>query len=352
MQFKSLTELKQANAEQEKQEQAGQLENPDELETLQEETEELEEQTGQSDDPDDEDDSKEVPEWMQTDEDGEPDTSSKNLMPVKSHVRKRKALQGEIKAKDDVIAELQQQVAQLQQGTANPAELQQTARPQGTATPLPKLRDFDDEEDPETAFAAAMVQWSNAQVDARQNQNAQQQQATARKQRLDTALDGHYERAATLISDGSLDPEEYKAADSLLRQTADTLQPGRGDEIVNTLLASIGDGSEKVVISMRKASNLNKFFTALQNDPTGLSVSIMLGKMAAKFENARSSRVSSAPAPGKRINKGSSGNAGSVSAKERKFKRDYDAAHKVGDRNHAFTLKREAKKAGIDTTKW
>ena len=354
MKIKALSQLKAENASKENEEQTGQSES-DDLEALQEDGEELEEQTGQSDDSDDDPDPEEVPAWMQTDDD-DSETSSEqtNLMPVKSHIRKRKQLQGEIKAKDDQIADLQQQITQLQQGTAPQPGQQAPTQARPTVKAAPKLSDFADEDDPESAFTAAMLSWSNSQVDARMNQNVQQQQVTARKQAIDTALDDHYERAAVLIEKGNLAAEEYTAADSLMRQTAEQLQPGRGDDIVNTLLANIGAGSEKVVISMgRKASNLNRFFTALKDDPTGIKASVILGKMAAGFEGSKSSKVSSAPAPGKKIAKGSTGGKGGTpTAQERKFLKEYNAAHKVGDRNRAFRARREARKAGVDVTKW
>lgn len=351
MAYKSLTELKQENAAKEQKEQEGQPD-PDELEPMQEEGEELEEQTGQSDDSEDDPDAEEVPAWMLTGD--ETDTSQQNLMPVKTHVRKRKALQGELKAKDDVIAELQQQVAALTQGTAQPAgQPQPAAQPQAKAPTVPKLVDFDGEDDPEAAYAAAMVEWSNTQVDARYQHNAQTQQAAAHKQQLERALDSHYERAATLIDAGNLTEDDYRNADSLLRQTAEGLQPGKGDLIIDMLLANIGDGSEKVVVSLgRNATNLNKFITALKDDPTGIKASIALGKLAAKFEGSGHSKVSSAPAPGKKATRGSSAVGGTSTAQERKFLKEYNAAHKVGDRNRAFRTRREAKKAGVDVTKW
>lgn len=349
---KTLKELKAENARKEQEDQTGQSETPDQDE-LQDEEQHQEEQTGQSDESEgDGSETKEVPEWMQAETDDE--SGSDRLMPVKAHVKKRKALQTQLEKKDATIEGLQEQINRLSGGAGQNSDTP-SLKPVAP-TQRPKLIDFDDEENPEAAFEAAMVEYSAALVDSRYDKRLNQAAATQRETQLQEDLDKHYLRAAELIDDDELTTDEYQAADYALREAADNLQPGSGDKIVNTLLASVGAGSEKVVISLyRKPTQMNQFITALKSDPTGVKVSMLLGKMAARFEgDQKRSKVSSAPAPGKKFAKGNSSGdaAGGGSVAEKRFKKSYDAAHATKNRNKAFSIRRQAEKAGVDVSKW
>lgn len=318
--LKTLTELKAENAANELAEQAGTPTTPD-PKLLQVNAPKQEEQAGTSDDPVDVDaDPKEVPDWMQTDTpDEDNQDGSEKMMPVRSHVKQRKGLKSELKAKDSTIQDLQEQINKLSNGGGSPA---QTQKP--TDLKRPRLSDFDAESDPESAYETAILDWSASTVDRRLQQHVDKRNKGERDAQISQALDKHYIRAATVVDDESqgLTGDGYRDADEALRLAADNVQPGQGDNIINTLLANIGAGSEKVVVSLyQKPTQMNQFITALREDPSGIKVSMLLARMAAKFErDSKQKQVSNAPAPGKALPKGTPPSSGSAS--ERKLKKN------------------------------
>ncbi len=120
-----------------------------------------------------------------------------------------------------------------------------------------------------------------------------------------------------------------------------------GNEITTALIASMGEGSEKVFYNLgRNPKKLAELQLALQQDPNGLKAMVLLGKMSASF-NAPIKKKSLAPAPAANA----SGDK-QVSKTEKSFKRAYENAHKSGNTQKAFNLKSEAKAAGLDTKNW
>lgn len=337
----TLEELKQKNAEAAAAEQEAQPDDVD-VDEVQGETLETDDDSGAAEGSDEGGSSEEVHEWMQSDD----QTSGK--VPVKSHINLKRKLKGQIREKDSEIEQLRQEINQLKapqpQAQAQPLQAD-SQRP----APMPKREDFYDKPDPDSAWQAALNDWVGKSVETRFQQqfqtHQQQQQRQQQSNQIDTALDQHYERAAQIVNEGLLSAEEYQSADSLVRQTVESISPGNGDSFIDALLARMGDGSEKVVVSLaRNASNLNKFRQELQDDPTGISAAAFLGELRGKFA-AASGRVSQTPRPGSKLKGDAAKDGGSD-------QRMYQAAHKAGNRQKAFDIKRAAKARGVDVKQW
>lgn len=347
----SLSELKRLNAKTEDSEAPEELEpealeddDPIEPETLDADSAEQEEgETG------------DVPAWLQTGEEDETNESDVQV-PLKAHIAQRKKFQGnihslrtDIEEKDTQIEALTQTVNELKQAVL--PQSQPNGRPANVELP-PVLSDFEDQENPEAAHQNAMLEWSMQSFERRQRQVETQKQAeqaaTTRKQELNA----HYERAAILVQDGQLTSEEYRGADAFVRQAVEMVRPGEGRTIFNTLFADLGEGSEKVLISLyRNQANLNRFQQELTHDLSGLKAASYLGRLAADFERGSSkTAISSAPRPGSKV-KGE-GKSANPSKAARKLKEEYDKAHKKGDFSSAWRAKKAAKAAGVDVSRW
>lgn len=339
----TLEELKQQNAEAEAAEQAAQPDETD-LDDVQADDEEPEDDTNSAGDDDGEasDKAQADLEWMQSEEQA---SEKGQKVPVSSLLTIKKRLKGRLNEKEDEIEQLKREVQQLKGKPA--AQAQPLQAP--VSAPMPKLEDFYDKPDPDAAYAAEVQSWISRGVENQLSQHfqTQQQQQQQQQQRvqIDTALDQHYDRAAQIVSDGLLTAEEYQGADALLRQTVEQVAPGNGDTFVDALLGRMGEGSEKVVVSLaRNAQNLQKFRQSLQDDPSGISAAAYLGELRGKFSGA-AARVSQAPRPGSKL-KGEGAKSGSAA------QRQYNAAHKAGNRQKAFDIKRAAKANGVDVKHW
>ena len=338
----TLEELKRQNAEAEKAKQAAQPEET-ESEEVQDDELEPEDDTGAGEDSGDDSPSEDVPEWMKSDD----QASEKGQVPIKSHIAMRKDLKGRLRDKDSEIDQLRQELNQLKgNSAATPPPVAPAT--QSNQPKMPKLEDFYDKPDPDAAYQAALNSCVNSTVESRFNQqfqtHQQQQQQQQQQNQINSALDQHYERAAQIVSEGMLTAEEYQSADSLIRQSVENISPGNGDSFVDSLLGRIGEGSEKVVVSLaRNHQNLNTFLQSLRDDPTGISAAAYLGELRGRFNGV--GRVSKTPRPGSKLKGDSVKDGGSD-------KRQYLAAHKAGNRQKAFDIKRAAKLRGVDVSKW
>ena len=335
-----LEELKRQNAEAAA---AGQEAQPDptEVEEVQADDEDPEAEGRAAEAAEGEEpEAKDVPAWMATDD----QTSESGQVPVKSHIAVKQKLKGRLREKDSEIERLRVEVDQLKGTAAKPAEL----LPAGQNRTIPKLEDFYDKPDPDSAYQVALQSWINQGVEQQLQQHfqthQQQQQQTQQNQQVNQALDQHYDRAAKIVSDGLLSADEYQNSETLVRQTVENIAPGNGDTFVDALLARMGEGSEKVIVSLaRNAQNLQKFRQSLQDDPTGISAASYLGELKGKFSGV-AQRVSKTPRPGSKL-KGDSKADGPAMRK-------YKAAHKAGNRQEAFDIKYAAKKSGVDVSSW
>ena len=330
----TLDELKQQNRAAEAAGQAAQPVPTDET-ALQPEDEALEDPGSATGEEGEEIEGQAVPEWMQTG-DQRPDGEK---VPVGAHVAMKRQLKGQLQERNSEIEQLRQEIQTLKTGQATAATVA-PATPPAHAAPMPKAEDFYDQPDPDAAYTGAMQRWIDQGVEQRmqthlssyQQQQTQQQQDT----QLSQALDHHYERAAQIVNEGLLTAEEYQNSDRFLRQSVENIAPGNGDAFVDALLGRMGDGSEKVVVSLaRNPAHMATFQKSLRDDPSGISAASFLGELRGKFSGAVN-KISQSPRPGTHL-QGDASTNGAGDA------RQYKAAHKSGNRQKAFDIKMKAR---------
>jgi hypothetical protein len=276
--------------------------------------------------------------WMKSDE---PESQAADKKFTDSDIGAAKAkLRAKLDAKHQT--ELDELRAKLE-------EAQRQQVPQQTARPT--REQFYDHDDPDDAYAEALVDWkmgaTAAQQHAKQSQYEQQRKQLEHKQVTDQAVDQHYERAAQLTASSGISPELYQSADYRVRSAIEVLFPKGGDAITDSLIAAIGDGSERVMYNLGvNQARLTELKTLLANDPSGIKASMYLGKLSAEL-SAPAKRKSNAPAPATQI-KGDMPTTESGRALHQK----YLAAHKSGNVSKAFSFKQEAKRAGVNTQSW
>ncbi len=139
-----------------------------------------------------------------------------------------------------------------------------------------------------------------------------------------------------------------QAADLKVRNAVDAVFKGAGDTIVDTLISSLGAGSEKVILHLGiKTSKLNELVRLFQEDPSGIKASAYLGSLKSEL-NAPTRKETKAPDP---IDKVQGDKSGGGSAQDR-LKKEVAAARKKGDISAVIKLKRDGKAANMDTRNW
>jgi hypothetical protein len=244
----------------------------------------------------------------------------------------RRKLQAKLGEKDEELERLKQEVQALKQGTQRPAQ---------EAGKVPTLGAYDYDE---AKYAAAMQAWVISQVsNVTKAQDTQSRQAQ-QQQTLQNQVDSHYQRAEKLVKERTIDPDLYRAADKSFRKAIESALPGQGDLVSDQLIARLGDGSEKVTFYLgRNATEREVLKAKLMEDPTGITAAIHLGGLLKKV-SAPVQKTTKAPAPAARAEGGESTTSNATNLK-RKYEKSDDVAVRL-------TLKREAKNAGIDTSKW
>ena len=276
--------------------------------------------------------------WMEEEKEGEqdPDDPSKQV-PVGKFVSVKKKLKGQISDRDEEIEKLKRERDEALK--LKPKE--------ETVLVRPKKDDFDTDEE----FDVALDKYNEGRTTETINrsrfedqQKAGQQQA---QERLTEAVDGHYERAATLIEESGIKPEIYKAADTTVRKAVEAITPNLGDVIVDQVISILGEGSEKVIYYLgRNKAALNRFQSLLASDKSGMKAAVYLGQEKQRLTNPIKPR-SNAPHPATSI-KGDEPMTGA----EAKFKKKYDAAHGKSDLQSAYNAKKLARAAGVNVSKW
>ena len=263
--------------------------------------------------------------WM-LDDDGE------NEKPVK-HLKAKKRLKGELEAKNDENEALRARIATLEQAPA-PTQTGSIERPDEL--------DFETKED----YHKALDDFEDRRYELRQQAKMQTQAQENMHRELSKSVDSHYDRAEKLIEEHGIKSENYKDADMRVRGAIEAIAPKAGNFVTDQLIDIMGEGSEKVMYHLgRNKAALAELQDIMRTDAKGLRAAMFLGR---KFEQLTNpvKRRTQAPAPAPQA-KGDTGGQTSDA-----IKRKYDAAHKSKDGQTAFSLKREAKKAGIDTSKW
>lgn len=311
---------------------------PEQVEEAEEIIDEPEEAAEEDDDSGESQESEPVEAWMQSEEESE-------TVPVSVLAKTRSKLKGKIGEKDDEIEKLRAELESLRQ----PQQQQQV---QSQLPPRPKREDFDYDDD---KYDAAVDEWQMQRFQQQHVQQSQQsQQTAAQQQQLDAikqASDSHYHRAEKLVGEGLVTAESYNKADTAVRNVFESQFPGQGDVVTDAIisqLSTVGDGSEKVMYYLGgNPTALRALKDKLAADKTGMQAMVYLGSLMNKVTTTPAKKVSQAPKPATRL-KGEE--ATTTAAKP--MLRKYQQAHKSGNTQLAFNVKREARQKGIDTSNW
>ncbi len=295
----------------------------------------------------------EIESWMQAEEtetsEDEKQGGFKPNHEAASRRKKSKALRGELNDTKDENAELKARIAALESGDAPKAEQQEQLAPRPTREQF----DFDDE-----AYDAAVDDWNDKKLDMRLNAHTENSQAKAQQESQQRAqqetltknLDSHYERAQKLIDDGKITEESFRNSDVVVRRSMESIFPNGGNQIADSLIStlnSLGDGSEKVMYQLGvNPSKMQELQNLLVKDPSGLSAMGFLGQLQANITTPKPRR-SQTPSPGSKVD-GEGGNNGAAGT----LKKQYDKMGDNDDIQGRITLKRKARKDGVDTSNW
>ncbi|SDA11175.1 hypothetical protein SAMN03159476_00392 [Pseudomonas sp. NFPP05] len=216
----------------------------------------------------------------------------------------------------------------------------------------PKREDFYDKDDPDEAYIDALADWKVKEGLAQQHANSQQYEQQRKQleaqQKISSSVDQHYERAAVLAAASGISTELYQSADRRVREAVQGVFGGEsGEHITNALIASLGEGSEKVLYNLGVSpKRLNELTSKLAQDPSGIQASIYLGRLSAELTSPPR-KTSNAPAPAASV----LGDANTTDA-GKALQRKYLEAHKRGDVQAAFNIRSEAKAAKINVNSW
>lgn len=282
--------------------------------------------------------------WMQTEKPENSDDDKKGgFVPNHGVAAVKRKLKAKLTAKDDELETLKAEIETLKKGVPQAPEVK------AGLPPRPKREDFDFDDD---AYDGAIDDWNDKKLDLKLTTHNQKSQRQALQDQAEDALkrsvDGHYDKAAKLVEEGKITEESYLNADRAVRQTLDRVFSGTGDSIADKLIHTLnttGEGSEKVMYQLGVSpSKLAKLEELLRKDPNGLSASVYLGTLQASITKPVKRR-SSAPAPAAVVEgEGAKGGPSGVLHKE--------YAKAGNDVQSRISLKRKAKKAGVDTSQW
>jgi hypothetical protein len=256
-------------------------------------------------------------------------------------LKAKKKLQRKLKEADEEKEALRAEIEKLKQAKVGPAE-KQAGKPV-----RPKEHDFDSDEE----YEAAQDQYEEEVYNWRQSEHTTKKTAAKEQEtqiaQITKGVNGHFERAEALIESSGISPEKYNASNVAVRSAIDVIAPGKGDYVTDYLIAQLGEGSEKVFyqIGVNKASR-DELISLLTEDPSGVKAAIFLGQKKEQLTNPKK-RKTNAPPPASSV-KGDAtgGKAGGA------LKRAYDKAEKSGSAQAMYNAKKEAKKAGVDVSKW
>lgn len=315
----------------------------EELENEVVETDDLELDAGETDDagtsetdgeegqPEGEDEEKEpVDPWMETEDTGP--------VSVRAHVKLKKKFKAELGEKDTELEALKAKVAALETGTST----QQTQK-----LKVPDKYDFEDDADYEKAMAEYVVKLTSQQ----NNERVASERARKEAENTAKAVDNHFERADEFIKASNIKPDVYESADTAFRQTFEKILPKRGDQLADKFIEVLGDGSEKTLFYIGRNKAAQEKMTALVvDDPHGFKVAAYLGGLNEKFKNHKVTKQKTKARPPAAQATGGESIKGDAQIKA--LKKKYDSLHKKENIGEALKIKRQAKKTGVDVSKW
>jgi len=278
----------------------------------------------------------EVESWM-ADEDDQTDSK----VPVSTHIKMKQKLKGRLKDQDGELEKLRAENEALKAQST-------VTKPDPNKLPtLPKESEFDDDAKYEEALNVYHKEMATHHYSHAQRQTSLQQNHELEKKRLEDAVEAHYDRATKLVETYGISPEVFQQADRSLREAAESVMPGRGDLLIDDVIATMGEGSEKVLFSTgRNQKSRDKFIALLVEDKRGVKAAMFLAEEKARLLNTKTTKSKARP-PASRIE-------GDVNAspKAGSLKKQYDGAIKKGDTQSAFNLKRQAKGLKVDVSSW
>ena len=272
-------------------------------------------------------------EWMKTAE-----------VPVKTHIGMKTRLKAKIGKKDDEIAELRAQIEELKPSAS--------AAPQATSLERPKKSDFYGSDDPDESYLEALSDFKMAQManhlQTQRRRSYQQQRMEQAQTEISSAVDDHYQRASNLLAASGISEDLYRSADMVVRSAIDSVT-GSGDQVTDQIISRMGEGSEKVMYYLgQNPAALEKLKGALSQDPSGLKAAVFLGRLQSDV-GAPKKRTSNAPPPAARI-QGDAVVGETANAKA--LRKKYTDAHKKGDSQAAYMIRKEARQSKIKTSDW
>lgn len=278
--------------------------------------------------------------WMDTGEETPSENQDRKFTGSDIAAAKAK-LKAKLRKRDDELEALRAEVEALKKGNGH-APVSNTPN-----SARPKRNDFDNADDPDEAFAEALFDWKMAQQNQQANAQTQNYQRKQAEQQLNAAVDDHYTRAAKLATQSKITPEAYQASDLRVRTAIEGIFPNLGDAVTDGLIANLGEGSEKVFYNLGvNPTRLAELERRLREDKSGLKAAIYLGELRSSLA-APINRRSNAPAPAPTAN----GDV-NASSNDAALKKRYLDAHRKGDQQAAFNARRDARKAGVDTSQW
>lgn len=350
----SLDELKAQNAAAEQAELEAEAADTEEVENEVDDVE-AEEQTSEEDDLQEDEDDDDSDDDSEEDSDGEEledwmKGSDERAVPLSEHIELRQKLKHQrndaeerSKALEDELERLRQENEKLKAGGVTQ---------QSEPTP-PNLKDFEDDygDINYQAFNEANAKYTQDLVDYRleskTSTSSKTQAEEAQTAELESVVNSHYERAEKLVKDGLVSADSYSKADKKIVETLESKLPGKGrlgaDYMIQQI-SKVSDNPEKLWFKLGVDENL--LGQVLDDFSKGESEGIIhLMKVDKEISKPKKIR-SKAPAPAKEVK----GNA-SVKSSAALAKR-YKSAHKKGNSQEAFNIRREAKHNGIDVSNW
>lgn len=285
-------------------------------------------------DGDDPDEPEAEPWQQEEDEQASDDSGSAKFGDSDIAAAKRKLRAKLERQHNDELAQLKAEIDALKRGGSTAA-----AKPQEAIMPTLESVDYD-----EAQYAKAMQAWIQGQVQAVQSTSQVSDRQSKARQAQDSAVDGHYERAAKLAKETGISSEVYQRADLAVRQAVESAFPDQGDGVTDAFISRLGEGSEKVMYYLgRNSRELDVFKGKLASDPSGIEAATYLGELKGRVATPLK-KVTKAPKPAARAEGGDAHSTGSS-----KLKKQYQS---TSDMQKRFDIRRQAKQAGIDVSEW
>lgn len=309
------------------------------VEEKKEEVAEVETESKEVEQKEEEQEEEEKPFWLSEDDTETEEEESSETIPL-ARLLKEKNKRKEANAE---IEELRRELEELKNNSTT--QNQQSTSP----TKRPRILDFNSDEEYEEAMDKWEQEFGQNIVNHITNNQTKQYQQKQVVDRVQKEVSKFYERAETLLKQHSIQPEAYVTATRKVVDSLDKINPGNGEALFNSLVATVGEHSEKIIYHVgRNTKALSEFQSLLLDDPSGSKALVYLGSLKSKALENKNKRSSRAPAPSASVQ----GESTATSTSESKLKKQWEEAHRKGDAQKAYNLRAKARQSGIDVNKW